>query len=61
VAGAHTRNGVNKGCPDEIALITCVETTGLGTFKIRYRNAGGGKPDLISVPAIKTQNGKYVA
>ena len=54
-------SGVNKGCPDEIALITRVETTGLGTFKIRYRKAGGGKSDLISVQAVKTQNGKNVA
>jgi hypothetical protein len=54
-------SGVDKGCPDEIALITRVETTGPGNFKIRYRKAGGGKSDLITVQAVKTQNGKYVA
>jgi hypothetical protein len=54
-------NGINQGCPDEIALITRVETTGPGNFKIRYRQAGGGKSDLITVKAVKTQNGKYVA
>jgi hypothetical protein len=54
-------SGVNDGCPDEIALITRVETTGPGNFKIRYRMAGGGKSDLITVQAVRTQNGKYVA
>jgi hypothetical protein len=54
-------SGVNDGCPDEIALITRVETTGPGNFNIRYRKAGGGKSDLVTVQAVKTQNGKYVA
>jgi len=54
-------SGENKGCPDEVALITRVETTGPGNFKIRYRQAGGGKSALITVKAEKTQNGKYVA
>jgi hypothetical protein len=43
------------------SLCTRVETTGPGTFKIRYRKAGGGKSDLIAVQAVKSQNGKYVA
>lgn len=54
-------SGINKGCPDEIALITRVETTGPGNFNIRYRKAGGGKSGPITVKATKTQNGKYVA
>lgn len=54
-------NGMNQGCPDEIALITRVETTGLGNFDIQYRKAGGGKSAVIKVQAKKTQNGKYVA
>src|SRR5688572_19194407 len=54
-------SGLNNGCPDEVALTTRVETTGPGNFKIRYRKAGGGKSDLITVSAVKTQNGKYVA
>jgi hypothetical protein len=54
-------NGFNGGCPSNGALITRVETTGPGNFKIRYRKAGGGKSDLITVAAVKTQNGKYVA
>lgn len=54
-------NGFNGACPSKGALITRVETTGPGNFKIRYRKAGGGKSDLITVAAAKTQNGKYVA
>jgi len=54
-------NGFNGACPSSGALITRVETTGPGNFKIRYRKAGGGKSDLITVQAVKTQNGKYVA
>jgi hypothetical protein len=54
-------NGFTGGCPSNGALITRVETTGLGNFQIRYRKAGGGKSDLITVAAVKTQNGKYVA
>jgi hypothetical protein len=52
---------MNQGCPDEVALIARVETTGPGNFQIRYRQAGGGKSDLITVTAVKTQNGKYAA
>lgn len=54
-------NGFNGACPSNGALIARVETTGPGNFKIRYRKAGGGKSDLITVKAVKTQNGKYVA
>ena len=52
-------SGVNNGCPDEIALIARIETTGPGTFTIRYRKAGGGVSAPIQVQATKTQNGKY--
>jgi hypothetical protein len=54
-------NGFDGACPSKGALITRVVTTGLGNFQIRYRKAGGGKSDLITVSAKKTQNGKYVA
>ncbi|MCP4307738.1 MAG: hypothetical protein GY788_23270, partial [bacterium] len=54
-------SGVNQGCPDEVALITRVVTTGPGTFNIQYRKAGGGKSGVIKVQAAKTQNGKYAA
>ncbi|WP_421725881.1 hypothetical protein [Bauldia sp.] len=54
-------NGVNDGCPDEIALIARVETSGPGNVDIRYRKAGGGASNVITVQATKTQNGKYVA
>jgi hypothetical protein len=54
-------NGFKGDCPSSGGLITRVETTGLGNFQIRYRKAGGGKSDLITVAAVKTQNGKYVA
>jgi hypothetical protein len=54
-------SGMNQGCPDEVALITRVETTGPGNFQIRYRQAGGGKSGLITVNSVKTQNGKYAA
>lgn len=54
-------NGFNGSCPSKGALITRVVTTGPGNFEIRYRKAGGGKSDLITVKATKTQNGKYVA
>lgn len=54
-------HGLNKGCPDEVALVTYVETTGPGNFKIVYRQAGGGKSAPITVKATKTNNGKYAA
>jgi hypothetical protein len=60
-ATAPSKSRNTGGCPSNGALITRVETTGLGNFQIRHRKAGGGKSDLITVAAVKTQNGKYVA
>ena len=54
-------SGQNKGCPDEMALISRAETTGPINVKFRYRQAGGGKSGIMTVMAKKTANGKWVA